>query len=77
MTDLARPFPISLNSVSKHVRVLESASLVTRRRQGREHLLSLNVEPLDEIATYVNAQRVLWMNRLRALDEMLKEEDGL
>ena len=42
VTDLARPFAISLNSVSKHIRVLERARLVRRRRAGREHLMSFN-----------------------------------
>ena len=41
VTDLAEPFPISLNSVSKHIRALERAGLVTRRRHGREHILTL------------------------------------
>ena len=50
VTDLAAPFPISLNSVSKHIRILERAELVRRRREGREHLLSLNPEPLDAAA---------------------------
>ena len=42
VTELARPFDISLNSVSKHIRRLELAGLVRRRRAGREHFLSLN-----------------------------------
>ena len=40
VTDLAAPFDISLNSVSKHIRILERARLVKRRRVGREHFLS-------------------------------------
>lgn len=51
VTDLARPFPISLNSISKHIRVLEKAKLVRRRQIGREHFLSCNPAPLDEVAT--------------------------
>lgn len=47
VTDVAEPFSISLNSVSKHIRVLERARLVRRRRVGREHFLSLNPAPLD------------------------------
>jgi DNA-binding transcriptional ArsR family regulator len=41
ITELARPFPICLNSVSKHIAVLERARLVRRQRLGREHLISL------------------------------------
>ena len=48
VTDVARPFPMSLNAVSKHIRMLERARLVRRRRAGRDHYLSINSEPLDE-----------------------------
>lgn len=75
VTELARPFPISLNSVSKHIRRLERAGLVRRRRAGREHLLSLDPEPLDEAAAWIERQRALWTARLDALDEVLREED--
>ena len=75
VTELARPFPISLNSVSKHIRILERARLVKRRRQGREHVLSLDAAPLDEAAVWIETQRSLWAARLRALDALLTAED--
>jgi DNA-binding transcriptional ArsR family regulator len=74
VTDVARPFAISLNSVSKHIRILERARLVRRRRSGREHLLSINPKPLDEAADWIETQRALWSTRLDALDALLKEE---
>jgi DNA-binding transcriptional ArsR family regulator len=74
VTELAHPFDISLNSVSKHIRILERARLVRRRRAGREHLLSLDPEPLDAAAEWIEAQRALWATRLRALDALLREE---
>src|SRR5918994_329425 len=49
VTELARPFAMSLNSVSKHIRMLERAELVRRRRAGREHLLSFNPARLDAL----------------------------
>jgi DNA-binding transcriptional ArsR family regulator len=73
VTDLAAPFPISLNSVSKHIRILERADLVRRRRRGREHLLALNPEPLDAAAAWIEDQRALWTWRLGELDRILKE----
>jgi len=73
VTELAKPFPISLNSVSKHIRILERASLVRRRRAGREHFLSINHEPLDEAARWIAEQRTLWTARLDRLDAVLKE----
>ena len=75
VTDLARPFAMSLNSVSKHIRILERARLVRRRRSGREHLLSINPKPLDEAARWIESQRALWNARLDALDDLLKDED--
>lgn len=76
VTELARPFSISLNSVSKHIRILERARLVRRRRAGREHLLSLNAAPLDEAAEWIETQRSAWKARLRALDALLSAADA-
>lgn len=73
VTELAQPFPISLNSVSKHIRILERAELVRRRRAGRDHFLSINPEPLDEAARWIGEQRALWTARLDRLDAILKE----
>jgi DNA-binding transcriptional ArsR family regulator len=63
-----------LNSVSKHIRILERADLVRRRKQGREHLLALNPEPLDAAAAWIAEQRALWAWRLGELDKILHEE---
>ena len=76
VTDLARPFAISLNSVSKHIRILERAGLVHRRRSGREHFLSFSPAPLDEAATWIETHRTLWATRLQALDDLLRAEDA-
>jgi DNA-binding transcriptional ArsR family regulator len=75
VTDLAAPFDISLNSVSKHIRMLERARLVKRRRVGREHILSFNPKPLDETAAWIESQRHAWKTRLDALGALLEEED--
>lgn len=75
VTDLARPFDISLNSVSKHIRMLERADLVRRQRSGREHIIALNPAALDETTQWLNAQRAAWQSRLQALDDLLQEQD--
>jgi DNA-binding transcriptional ArsR family regulator len=54
VTDVATPFPVSLNTVSKHVKVLERARLVRRVRSGREHVLTLNAEPLRLVIRWVS-----------------------
>ena len=73
VTELAAPFPISLNSVSKHIRLLERADLVRRRRAGRDHFLTLNPAPLDEAARWIEGQRNLWKFRLARLGDILQE----
>jgi DNA-binding transcriptional ArsR family regulator len=75
VTEIADPFAMSLNGVSKHIRMLERADLVRRRRAGREHFLSLNPEPLDAAAEWIAAQRALWAARLDVLAELLRAED--
>jgi DNA-binding transcriptional ArsR family regulator len=75
VTELARPFAISLNAVSKHIRMLERARLVRRRVDGREHFLTFNPKPLDETLQWMEKQRALWAARLDALEEVLKAED--
>jgi DNA-binding transcriptional ArsR family regulator len=73
VTELARPFAISLNSVSKHIRMLERAGLVRRRVEGREHILTFNAQGLDEAAGWIDDQRALWAWRLGELDKALRE----
>jgi len=74
VTEVAQPFAMSLNGVSKHIRMLERADLVRRRRAGRDHFLSFNPRPLDEAADWIARQRAFWTERLDALDALLKAE---
>lgn len=76
VTELAEPFDISLNSVSKHIRILERAGIVRRSRRGREHILSLNPAPLDEAAEWIARQSSFWTGRLDALEAALRAEDA-
>ena len=71
VTDIARPFRISLNSVSKHIRILERAELVERRVSGREHVLSFNPAPLDEAEAWIRAHRAFWSAQLDDLETRL------
>ena len=68
---LAARFTISLNGVSKHVKVLERAGLVERRVRGREHWLRLNAAPLAGAADWLEHYRGYWEARLAALEEFL------
>jgi len=68
VTDIAAAFPISLNSISKHIRMLERAGLVRRSIAGREHLLSLEAAPLAEASMWIEHYRRFWEGRLAALE---------
>lgn len=74
--DLATPFEMSLNGISKHVRVLERAGLVRREVRGREHHLHLRAVPLRDAACWTDAYRGFWEGRLDALDALLKGKRG-
>jgi DNA-binding transcriptional ArsR family regulator len=75
VTDLAAPLPMSLNAVSKHIKLLERAKLVRRRIRGRDHYLSLDSRPLEHATQWIETQRAQWTERLRRLDAILQEED--
>ena len=71
VTELAKAFPISLNSTSKHIRILERAGLVTRSVQGREHVLSLNPAPMVEAAEWMAFYQRFWEQRLASLEDFV------
>jgi|SRR6267142_85930 len=75
VTDVAERFPISLNAVSKHLKVLERAGLLRRRRDGREHHLELRAAPLRAVARWTSRYERFWNEKLDALDAFLEEED--
>jgi DNA-binding transcriptional ArsR family regulator len=75
VTEVAAPFAMSLNAVSKHIQVLERARLVKRRRAGREHFLSFDPRPLDAAAQWIERQRHFWNARLDALESALREDE--
>jgi DNA-binding transcriptional ArsR family regulator len=71
VTDLARPFDMSLNAVSKHIKVLEQAGLVHRRVRGRDHWLSLRCEPLATAYAWIGLYQRFWESRIDALEQYL------
>ncbi len=72
VTELAEPFDMSFNAVSKHVRVLERAGLVRREIRGREHYLSLDATPLIEASEWIDTYRAFWEKRLGHLEYHLR-----
>ncbi|WP_298822336.1 metalloregulator ArsR/SmtB family transcription factor [uncultured Roseibium sp.] len=74
VTDLAKHFDVSLNAVSKHIKILEAAGLVRRRTEWREHLIEPVMEPVSEIDHWFQELRSIWTQRLDALDQALSGE---
>jgi DNA-binding transcriptional ArsR family regulator len=74
VTEIAARFQISLNAVSKHIMVLERASLVSRRTIWREHLIEVQMMPLNEIDRWFTGLRSIWDQRLEALGTLLEKE---
>jgi DNA-binding transcriptional ArsR family regulator len=77
VTEVAAPFDISLNSVSKHIRILERAGLVRRRVSGRDHFLALEPEPFDELTQWMQDTRRFWSSRLDRLEAALHADDAI
>ena len=71
--ELAEPFDISLNAVSKHLRVLEGAGLIRREVRGREHHCHLEAEPLRAAAAWAADYGEFWEERLDALADFLRQ----
>ncbi len=72
VSEIAEPFDMSLNAVSKHLRVLERAGLIQRKVRGREHHCSLEAEPLRQVASWAEQYRSFWEKRLDALEGYLR-----
>jgi DNA-binding transcriptional ArsR family regulator len=77
VTEVAEPFDVSLNSVSKHIRILERAGLVRRRVAGREHFLALEPRPFDQLTEWMQKTRAFWSSRLDVLEAALRAEDAI
>lgn len=73
VTDLARPFVISLPAVSKHLRVLERAGLIHRRKDGRVRRCRLQAAPLKDAADWLSRYRIHWEQQFDALARYLEE----
>ncbi|HVE15259.1 MAG TPA: metalloregulator ArsR/SmtB family transcription factor, partial [Chthoniobacterales bacterium] len=73
VTDLAKPYRMSLPAVSKHLRVLENAGLISRERAGRVHQLKLEAKPMKDALQWIEEYRRFWEGNFDRLDEYLKQ----
>jgi DNA-binding transcriptional ArsR family regulator len=77
--ELASPFSMSFAGASKHVKVLEDAGLIARRREGRTHIISIEAKPLEEAERWLRQWEKFWtarLDRLEALIERDKKENS-
>lgn len=74
--ELAQPFSISAPAISRHMRVLERAGLISRKIYGREHRCSLSTSGLKSAADWLKFYRKFWESRLDALDEFLESQNS-
>ena len=73
VSDLAKPFDMTLPAVSKHLRVLERAGLVTQRREAQWRHCRVEAAPLREVADWTERYRHLWEQRLDQLEQYLEQ----
>lgn len=74
MNEIADPFPVSLNAVSKHLMVLERAGLIRREIKGREHHCWIEPRPLREAEDWLEHYRTFWEQRMDALEEYVRRK---
>jgi DNA-binding transcriptional ArsR family regulator len=75
VSELARPFPVSLPAIMKHISVLSAAGLVARRKAGRTVTCTLNPAPMEEAAAWLERHRRFWSEGLDRLADFLEEEE--
>lgn len=73
VTEIAQPFEMSLPAISKHLKVLERAKLITRSREAQWRPCQLNAEPLKDVADWLAYYRQFWEENLDRLDDYLQE----
>jgi len=76
VTELAKPFEMSLPAVSKHLRILEKAGLLKRQKSGRIHRIALVALPMQEAAEWLTNYRAFWTERFDTLAALLEEESA-
>ena len=75
VTDLANYYDMSLNAISKHIKVLEKAGLVTRKTIGRTHWIEANLKRIGTVENWFNELKSIWALRLEKLDKLMNNGD--
>src|SRR5471030_3254684 len=72
--EIAKPFDLALNAVTKHLKLLERAGLIERRKQGREVIISLRGAPLKDVAVWVHHYERFWNEQLDQFGQHFKNK---
>ncbi len=75
--ELAQPFKMSLAAVSKHLKVLEAAGLIKRRKQGREVFININREALMSVEEWLSSYESLWSEQFDTLENFLETNKNM
>ncbi len=72
VTEIAEPFELSLPAISKHLKVLERAGLISRGQRAQYRPCALDAAPIEEVATWAERYRAIWESRLDRMDDHLR-----
>jgi DNA-binding transcriptional ArsR family regulator len=76
ISEIALPYSVSLAAISKHLKILERAHLITKRKQGKEHFVVVSPAALQQADEYLNQYAALWEGRFDRLDTFLNEGEN-
>ena len=74
--EIAEPFDTALNAVTKHLKLLERAGLIVRKKQGREVIISFRADPLREVADWVGGYERFWNERLDKFEDYFRNKNS-
>ncbi len=75
ISELVQKYSMSFAAVAKHINVLETANLVTKRRSGKEQIITINGESIEYADKYLQKYAVLWSDRFDRLEDLLSKEE--
>lgn len=75
VSEVAEPYDMSLAAISKHLKILEQAKLINKRRRGKERIVSLEPEAMVEATEYLKRYEQRWLDRFDRLEQYLRETE--
>lgn len=73
VNEIAEPYDMSLAAVSKHLKVLETANLIIKKKEGRSYKCRMNYEPLNEVEQLIREYKKFWESRFDELEDFISE----